>query len=274
MEKKTVLITGVTGTIGKATATELATKGCRLILMGRDAGKVSAVRSEIISLTANNDLDISIADLSEPASVRQAASEIKSRYPSLNALLNIAAIFKNKRLENSTGLEYMFATNHLGPFILTNALLDLIKPVHGRIVTVTAPSTTKINFDDLQGKKKFSAGFLGSFGASKMMNIMFTYSLARRLKESGATAMAFHPGLVKSDLTNEMPAFINFIFKSISGKPDKPAGMLCRLAIDSDFEDLNGTFYKFNGTEMRSSDYSHNEEIQEHLWSVSEQLAG
>ncbi len=107
-----------------------------------------------------------------------------------------------------------------------------------------------------------------------MMNIMFTYALARRLKESGASALVFHPGLVKSDLTKEMPAYINFIFKGISGKPDKAAQMLCRLATDNKFENSSGKFYTINGKEIKSSEYSHNQEIQEHLWKISEQLSG
>jgi len=181
MEEKIVLVTGVTGAIGKAAAIELAKNNCRLILFGRDSGRLTEVKSEIADLTGNDNLDLSIADLSEPKSVRLAVSEIKKKYSSLNALLNVAGIFKNRRLENSAGLEYMFATNHLGPFILTIELLDLLKSARGRVVMVSAPSTTKINFNDLQGKNKFSAGFLGSFGASKMMNIMFTYALARRL---------------------------------------------------------------------------------------------
>jgi NAD(P)-dependent dehydrogenase (short-subunit alcohol dehydrogenase family) len=169
----------------------------------------------------------------------------------------------------------MLATNHLGPFTLTNELLDLLKAGKpSRIVTVTAPSTTKINFDDINGNKKFSAGFMGAFGASKMMNIMFTYALSRRLEGTGVTANAFHPGLVKSNLTNEMPAFLNFIFQHISGEPDKAAKMLCDLTINSKFENSNGIFYKFDGKEIKSSKYSYDREMQDKLWTVSEQLSG
>ena len=273
MEQKTVLITGITGAIGKAAAIEFAKNNCRLILSGRDTDRVSAVKSEIEALTGNHDLDIAIADLSEPQSIRLAVQVIKKKYNSLNGLLNIAGIFKSRRLENSAGLEYMFATNHLGPFVLTNELLDLLKSGKGRIVTVAAPSTTKINFNDLQGKNKFSSGFLGSFGASKMMNIMFTYALARRLNGSGVTANVFHPGLVRSGLTDEMPAIMNFLFKVISGKPDKPAGMLYRLVTGKEFENVNGKFYQFDGKEISSSKYSYDTDIQEKLWSISEKLS-
>lgn len=271
--KKTVLVTGVTGAIGKATALELAKNNCKVILLARNEAKLNQVKADIMKSTGNNDIDIVVADLSEPTSIRKATAEIKKKYATLNALINVAAIFKKERAVNSQGHELMFATNHLGPFVLTNELLDLLKAGKpARVVTVSAPSTTKIKFDDISGKEKFSAGFLGAFGASKMMNLMFTYTLARRLEGTGVTTSVMHPGLVKSDLTKDMPAFLKFIFKLMSGSPDKAAKMLCSLAIDSQYNNSNGTFYKFNGKEMKSSAYSYDKNIQEKLWSISEQL--
>jgi len=271
---KTVLITGATGAIGKATALELARNGCHLIMVGRDPEKLNQVKSEISEITKNYDIDAFVADLSEPESVKQAISEIKAKNSFLNALINVAAIFKSKRIENSKGIEYMFATNHLGPFILTNSLLDLLKAGKpSRIITVSAPSITKINFDDISGKEKFSAGFMGAFGASKMMNIMFTYSLARRLEGTGVTANVVHPGLVKSNLMRGMPAFLFIVFQAISNRPDRAARMLCSLALDDNFESSNGKFYKFDEKEIMSNKYSYDEDLQEKLWAISEQLS-
>jgi NAD(P)-dependent dehydrogenase (short-subunit alcohol dehydrogenase family) len=272
--KTTVLITGATGVIGKATARELAKHNCQLILVARSLEKLSAVKSGIESTSGNSDIDLVVADLSEPKSVKQAVQEIKKRYSSLNALINVAAIFKPTRLENSSGLEYMFATNHLGPFILTTGLLDLLKAGKpSGVLTVTAPSTTKVNFEDLQGTKKFSAGFMGVFGATKMMNLMFTYALARRLEGSGVTANAFHPGLVKSRLTREMPAVLNSLIQMLSKPPDRAARKLSSFITEKTYAGSHGLFYKFDGKEMKSSSYSHNMELQDKLWSVSESLA-
>jgi NAD(P)-dependent dehydrogenase (short-subunit alcohol dehydrogenase family) len=271
--KKIVLVTGATGTIGKATALELAKNQCRLLLIGRNRQKLESVKSEIATATGNNDIEIFIADLSEPESIRKAIGEIKTKYQSLNALLNIAAVFQKNRIETSKGMEYMFSANHLGPFILTTGLLGLLEAGKGRVVTVSAPSTTKVNFDDLQGSKKFSAGFLGVFGATKMMNLLFTYALARKVDGRGITANVFHPGLVKSDLTKDMPPVMNFLIGLMSGKPDKAAKKLCSLAIDDAYAGTNGKFIKFDGKEIKSSAYSYDPEIQEKLWSVSESLA-
>jgi NAD(P)-dependent dehydrogenase (short-subunit alcohol dehydrogenase family) len=270
---KTVLVTGATGAIGKATALELAGHDCQLILLGRNEAKLLQVQAEIEEKTGNKNIDIVIADLSEPKEILRAVEFIKQKYSALHALINIAAIFRKQRMENSQGMEYMFATNHLGPFALSNSLLDLLKAGQpAKIVTVSAPSTTKINFEDINGKKKFSAGFMGAFGASKMMNIMFTYALARRLEGTGVTCNVLHPGLVKSELTKEMPAFLNFIFKSISGSPDKAAKMLCSLALDKQYESSNGAFMNASGKEMKSSAYSYDRGLQEKLWELSEEL--
>jgi NAD(P)-dependent dehydrogenase (short-subunit alcohol dehydrogenase family) len=167
----------------------------------------------------------------------------------------------------------MFTINHLAPFVLTTRLTDLLKASKpARIITITAPSVTKLNFDDLQGEKKFSA--LNAFGASKMMNLLFTYSLARRLEGTGVSASALHPGLVRSDLTNEMPSILRNITRLMSGKPDNAARMICSLSIGANYPDINGKFYKFSGKELRSSAYSYDKELQDKLWLISEQLSG
>jgi NAD(P)-dependent dehydrogenase (short-subunit alcohol dehydrogenase family) len=262
----------VTGTIGRATALEIAKSGATVILLARNRNRLESVKTEISRKSGNNNIDILVADQSYISSVKNAVKELKQKYNRLDALVNIAAVYKSKREITTDNLESMFATNHLAPFILTNELLDLLKASNpARIITVTAPSTTKLNFDDLQGAKKFSA--LNSFGGSKMMNLMFTYSLARRLEGTGVTATALHPGLVKSDLTKEMPSILKYIFGLMAGKPDKAAKMLCSLAIDSKYSNSNGKFYKFNGKEIKSSTYSYDKELQEKLWTISKQLS-
>ena len=271
---QTVVITGTTGSIGKATAVELAKNGCQLILLGRNPEKLSRLQSELKEISGHSSIDTVIADLSEPASIKKGVKEIQGKFSSLHALINIAAIFTPQRKENSMSQEYMFATNHLGPFILTAEMLNLLKAGKpSRIITVSAPSTTHVNFDDLQGNKKFSAGFTGIFGATKMMNILFTYALASRLEGTGVTANVFHPGLVKSGLTAEMPALMNSLIQWLSGNAERPARMLCRLAIDPAFENSNGKFFRYDGKELKSSKYSYDKDIQERLWKLSEELS-
>jgi NAD(P)-dependent dehydrogenase (short-subunit alcohol dehydrogenase family) len=114
---------------------------------------------------------------------------------------------------------------------------------------------------------------LSAFGGSKTMNLMFTYAIARRLQGTGVTATVLHPGVVKSDLTTEMPAILKFIFGLFAGKADKAASMLTALATESKYENVNGKFFKYDGKELKSSSYSYDQTLQEKLWGISEQLA-
>jgi len=270
---KAVLITGATGALGKAAALEIARSGAKVTLLARNKNKLESVKKEISEETGNNNIDIQVADLSDISSVKSAVHEFKQKHDRLDVLVNIAAVYKGKKELTKDKLEVMFATNHLGPFILTKSLLKLLKASkHPRIINVSAPSVTKIKFDDLQGEKKFSA--LNAFGASKMMNLMFTYSLSRRLDCTGITASVFHPGLMNSGLMKEMPGFLKIVVRLMSKKPEKAAKMLYRLAIDSEYASTSGNFYKFNGDIIKSSDYSYDTDIQDKLWKISEELAG
>jgi NAD(P)-dependent dehydrogenase (short-subunit alcohol dehydrogenase family) len=268
--KNTVLISGVTGAIGGAAALEIANTGANVVLLARNKSKLEQLKKDIVQKSGNNDIDILVADLSEIASIKNATKEFKQKYGRLDALVNVAAIYSGKREMTKDNLESMFAVNHVAPFILANELIGLLKESKGRVVTVSAPSTTKLNFDDLQGEQKFSA--LTVFGASKMMNLMFTYSLARRLEGTGVSATVLHPGVVKSNLTDEMPAILKFIFGLIAGKPDAAAKMLSALAVNAQYENTNGKFFKYNGKEMKSSTYSYDENLQEKLWTLTEKI--
>jgi len=187
-------------------------------------------------------------------------------------LVNIAAIYRANRELSKDGLEMMFATNHMGPFVLTNELLDMLKQSKpARIVTVAAPSTTKLNFDDLQGEKKYSSMY--SFGGSKMMNLMTNYALAKKLEGTGVTTNTFHPGLVKSDLVKEMKGPLKLIVNMMSTKPNKAAHALSELVTSEKYTNVNGKFFDFKGKEKKSSAYSHDPIMQEKLWNISTELS-
>ena len=179
MNGKVVVVTGATGTIGGAAAEAFARAGANVVLVARNAPKLQARADAIRQATGNKAVDVLAADLSDHESVRVAA-ELLRRRPRLHVLVNNAAVYHGTRIVSTGGLESMFATNHLGPFLLTTLLVDRLKAsAPSRVIVVTAPSTTQLDFDDLQGARKFSA--LRAFGASKMCNLLFTFALARRL---------------------------------------------------------------------------------------------
>ena len=197
MQGKICLVTGSTRGLGKATALALAHQHATVILGCRDKQRGEAVLADIKAASPVATVDLLLLDLSVQHSIRTAVREFENRYDHLDVLINNAAVFKRQRTITADGYETMFATNHLGPFLLTNLLLSRLKAANSaRILTITAPSTTKIAFEDLQAEHKFSA--LHAFGASKACNLLFTYELAHRLADTTVTVNAFYPGLVKT----------------------------------------------------------------------------
>jgi NAD(P)-dependent dehydrogenase (short-subunit alcohol dehydrogenase family) len=268
---KTYVITGVTGAIGKATASELAKGGNKLILLGRNKSKLDSVINELRSANPDSQLEAVVTDFSDLSTVKKAGAEIKSKLTQLNGLVNIAATYKAKRELTKDKFEYMFGVNHLAPFVLTNELLNLINTTpNAKVLTVSAPSSTQLNFEDLQGEKKFS-GF-NAFGASKMANLLFTFALSRRMHGLGATSLAFHPGLTKSELTREMPMIVRGLLKMISHKPEIPGHSIAQLMNSTTFTDMNGKFFDFKLKEKNKPGYSGDENVQEKLWKLSEEL--
>ena len=270
MSSKVYMVTGATSGIGKALATQLAKTGEIVVMVGRDLERGNAVQQEISRKTQNWNVDLQLCDLSNMSSVHNLASVVKLKYNRIDALVNNAGLYTRKRETTVDGYEKMFAANHLGPFLLTNLLLDaLMASGSGRILNVTAPSTTELHFDDLQGERKFNS--LTSFGATKMANLLFTLELARRLEGSPVTVNAIHPGLVRSGLMKQAVAPIRWITRLISSTPEKAVADMVQLVTAPDYENVSGKFFH-HGKEIEIPAYAGNRENQQRLWEVSEKL--
>src|SRR5215216_879780 len=144
---KVYMVTGVTSGLGKAIVLELAKTGETVIMVARDADRAARVEKEISAATQNPNLDMQLCDLSNLSSVRNLGTVLISRYNKIDVLINNAGVYRNTRGTTIDGYETMFATNHLGPFLLTYMLMDrLMASGSGRIINITAPSTTELNF--------------------------------------------------------------------------------------------------------------------------------
>lgn len=272
MDQRVFLVTGAMSGIGKAVAFGLAKTGETILLVGRDQDRRNAVYEEIMSQVQNPNVELLTCDLSSLGSIRNFAAFIKSKYPHIDVLVNNAAVVKRERLVSADGYEMMFATNHLGPFLLTNLLLDPLRASGaGRILNITAPSTVEPNFEDLQSRESFN--YLNVFGATKMMNLLFTFELARRLEGTGITTNAIHPGLARSNLMNESPAFMRWIAWLASAPPERVANDIVRVAIMPEFEKVNGKFLH-KAREIDPPDFAYDRTAQQKLWEVSAELAG
>jgi NAD(P)-dependent dehydrogenase (short-subunit alcohol dehydrogenase family) len=234
-----VVVCGATGAIGMATAGLLARRGARVVLMARPSDRLDALVDRLGG--SENRVSSVPVDLSSMSSVRSAAREINRAGGHIDALLNVAATFVSGYRKTSDGLETMLATNYFGPFLLTNLLRDRLIG-GGRVITVTAPSTTRVDMERLFSKDQFNA--LHTFGATKALDLMFTFELARRAKRWDVRANAFHPGLVRSDLMREASRPVRLLARLASRSPDRPAHDLVELAISPAHAGTTGWFFK------------------------------
>lgn len=234
-----VVVTGATGAIGSATASVLVRRGARVLLMARPSDRLAA----LVKVLGGEEKRVTSVpvDLSSLASVRSAAREIARTTGHVDALLNVAATFSGEYRKTKEGFEVMLATNHLGPFLLTNLLRDRLV-ARGRVITVTAPSSTRVDLEQLMDKRRFRA--LDTFGATKAANLLFTFELARRAKRWEVRANACHPGLVRSELMREAWAPVRIISRVVSRPPARAAEDLADLAISPAHEGTTGWFFK------------------------------
>lgn len=268
----TILITGATGAVGGAAANALAKGGHRLVLLGRDSDRLTIAARALVEARPGLVVETSVCDLSSLGSVRGAASDLISRFPRIDALVNSAAVFVPDRKLTRENLETMFVTNHLGPFLLTNLLLNRLREsAPSRVITVSAPSTTEIDFEDLQGERKWSA--LTQFGRTKMANLLFAYGLARRVPASAVTSNVLFPGLVKSGLMKDANAAVRGLSGLMSKSPEAAGIALARLAVDQSVSQVSGQFYKLSKADSTNA-YSHDQPTQDRLWALSEHLSG
>jgi len=238
-----VVITGATGAIGSATASLLARRGAQLLLLGRPSDRLDTL---VERLDRDNRVSSVEVDLSSLASVRLAARQISRTVAHVDALLNVAAVFASEYHQTDDGFELMLATNHLAPFLLTNLLRERLTGA-GRVITVTAPSSTRVDIEQLIGKERFSP--LRTFGATKAANLLFTFELARRATRWDVRACAYHPGLVRSDLMREAPRPVRWLTRIVSRSENPAAGRLAAPSTSSAFQ--RTTCWLFKGSRRR-----------------------
>lgn len=282
MKGKTVVVTGGNSGIGFETAAALASMGARVLVTARNADKGRGAVSAITQrLGGEAQVQLVVFDLADLASVRQGAAEILEQAPRLDVLVNNAGLVLTERTETVDGYEATLATNHLGPFLLTNLLLERMKgSAPSRIVNVAsaAHNTARrgIRFDDLQSEKRYRG--MQVYGQSKLANILFTLELARRLTGSAVTANSLHPGTVRTGYggDGDTGGFLAFGIKIASPfflSPAKGARTSLYLASSPDVEGISGQYFvKCKPKQPRR--WAQDPEAARRLWQVSEELVG
>ena len=277
MAGKVCMVTGGTSGIGKVTARELARRGAIVVVVGRNGARSEATVTQIKRQTANPQVEFLLADLSSQEEVRRLAREFESRYPRLDVLVNNAGAIMLSRRESVDGIEMTLALNHLAYFLLTNLLLDRLKSsTPARIVNVSSNSheRAQLDFDDLQIRRRYW-GFR-AYARSKLANILFSYELARRLKGTGVTVNALHPGLVGTNFLANNGALGRFLKLLVAVKgmsAERGARTSIYLASSPEVETVTGRYF-YQEREVPSSWASHDEDAAGRLWQLSAELTG
>ena len=282
MKGKTVVVTGGNSGIGFETAVALASMGARVLVTARHADKGRGAVSAITQrLGGDAQVQLVVFDLADLASVRQGAAEILEQAPRLDVLVNNAGLVLTERAETVDGYEATLATNHLGPFLLTNLLLDRMKgSAPSRIVNVASSAHNAarhgMRFDDLQSEKRYRG--MQVYGQSKLANILFTLELARRLADSAVTANSLHPGTVRTGYggDGDTRGFLAFGIKIASPfflSPAKGARTSVYLASSPDVEGISGQYF-VKCKPKRPRSWAQDPEAARRLWQVSEELVG
>ncbi len=277
MQNKTCLITGTSTGIGKAIALGLAKMGAKVVMVCRSRERGQMVLAEIKRESGNHSVDLLLADLSSQASIRQLVAHYKTEYPSLHVLINNAATIPQERIVTDDSLETQFAVNHLGYFLLTNLLLDLLKSsAPARIVNVSSQAHrgVSIQFDDLQSEHSYSPRRV--YARTKLANVLFTYELTRRLHGTHLTVNCVHPGVIATKLLGDyvgVPKALQFVTRIAGISPEKGALSPLYLASSPDLEGITGQYF-VNRKEVRSSSVSYDRTAARRLWQVSAQLTG
>ncbi|MET9491053.1 SDR family oxidoreductase [Nocardia sp. NPDC006630] len=281
-----IIVTGATSGIGKEIARALVRRGAAVTILARNATKAEATVRELADEDgATATPEVVLADLSDLASVRTAAAELARRYDRIDVLVNNAGIHSIPAESSGDGYELMMATNHLGPFLLTNSLLPQLESGTQPRIVVTASEAhrmwPRVNLAEFAEPARYSpVGSLFAYARSKLMNILFTQELARRLSSTPLTVNSFCPGMVASGLTRDS-GILTTATRALSRTPlvrtpQQGAAMGIRLVLDATLTDSTGHFFS-------STPGAHllppvrirtDEDLQRRAWDRSAELVG
>ncbi len=272
---RNVIVTGGTDGIGLATALSLAKMGASLWIIGRDESKTKQALEDIVKASGNEKGGYFTADLSSIASIRTVAARINDTMDHLDVLVNNAGALFTQRQTSDDGLEMTYALNHMNYFLLTSLLSDkLNRGTKSRIVNVSSSAhySGHVNFDDLQSEKSYNS--MRVYGTSKLMNVLFTYELDRRLNGSGLTVNSLHPGFVASNFGKSNGGLMKPIFKLLhlgAINVENGAKTSVYLASSPEVDGVSGKYFD-KCKAVNSSKESYDKNIAKRLWEETEEI--
>lgn len=278
MNEKIMLVTGANSGMGKATVASLADTGARVVMLCRDKNRGEAALQEVLQQNVNRNIDLMLCDLADMKDIRRFTEEFKKKYNRLDVLINNAGVITLDRRETVDGLELQFGVNHIGHFLLTLQLIDVILKTQGaRIVVVGsgAHKAGKIHFEDYNLTRRYS--IISAYGQAKLANLLFTRELARRLYGSGITVNCAHPGAVATsmgvDRTTGFGKTITGILRPFFQTSEEGARTALFLALDPSVSKTTGEYF-YKSKIAKSSKASQDEVAARRLFELSERICG
>ena len=268
------VITGTTHGIGRVTSRELAWAGKTVVMLCRDVTAAGAVRDEITRHAPGARVEVVRCDLASLASVRQAAAAVRRDYPPIGLLVNNAGVVSTRRRTSAEGFELTFATNHLGPFLLTALLSDRLDQT-ARIVMVASRIHYRghLHLDAVtNARARYRA--TAAYAQSKLANVMHTFALARRMAGTGISVNCLHPGVVA---TNLLPHWLRVVKPLITRSmfdAERGARTSIYLALDPSVAGITGRYFDEYQVPRDASPLANDVELQESLWKLSAQWTG
>jgi NAD(P)-dependent dehydrogenase (short-subunit alcohol dehydrogenase family) len=264
--KKTILLTGCTTGIGKETAIALAKEGSNLILLSRNEQKLKELQSMLVAKYHNKNIHYYACDFEDLKQVVSVAKHIAAKYSHLDTLINNAVIWKKQKSTSTDEFEMTWTVNYFAPFLLTFHLRKLMlktakETKDVRIINLSSEAHRfgKIDFNNL-----FAFDFRGTYGATKLANMLYTFKMARILNGFGVTSNCVHPGVVATGLWRELPKFIAWILDKFLISPAEGAKTTLFLANQPQLKE-NGLYWA-NMKVAKPSKAALDEKLQDELY--------
>lgn len=278
MSGKVCIVTGSNSGIGKETALALTKMGATVVMVARNQERGEKAHAEIIEKTGSTSVDLMLCDLASMDEIRRFASAFKNKYDRLDVLINNAGAVFSKRQLTVDGFESNLAVNHLAPFLLTYELLPLLKSsAPSRVINLSSGlhKRAKIDIDDLQHEKSYPGRRV--YGSAKLMVMMQTYEMARRLDGTGVAVNVVLPGFVATNLGSSSGSLASKImFKLVRPmqiSAEEGALTSVYVATSPEVEGVSGKNYD-KSKEAPSSDLSYDRDLQKQLWDATVDMLG
>jgi NAD(P)-dependent dehydrogenase (short-subunit alcohol dehydrogenase family) len=274
---KVVVITGASSGLGLETAKQLAGQGGEIVMIVRDQARGERARSQVAEAATGSPPVVLTADLSVQADIRRVSQQVAARYEHVDILVNNAGAAFSRREQSADGIELTWATNQLGPFLLTELLLPLlVRAPAGRIVNVVSEFySRKLDLDNLQGQRKYS--YFGAYTASELGKVLFTTELARRIERSGVTVVSVSPGPTRTNFARPS-GVLGLVLGAMQHTPMvKPAGQAAEgvawAATAAEPAGNPGALY-MRRKQLSLKGAAHDQSLAARIWNISEQQTG